>query len=520
VRFHDNRTFVELAAWLEQVVGIEDYLVDGISLWPVVRIGLAFALQDCDSGLDPAVQDDPLLVSHRAVTRDKFAGIPISPPFSPLAAPAPAVASRSVLPQGGVDAVIFTRSCEHYLRHENSWLAPVLDPWMDALSQGASTIKVELADSLSVERPHRRFPTFQLHPSAGPPATPADLAFDARARAVLSVLCARVETLAADMGVAGFTNLLQDHLARILRTRRIFRHLFAQLRPKAVFFNCYYHPEALGAIWAAHDRAAQVVDIQHGNNGEYHFAYTHWLHMPPGGHYLLPDVFATWNQACASNINRWLPAPVGRHRAVVTGRLDIATILPGGAAGIGESVEALDMIRQGYARTILVTLQGSEWTGLTPVLVEAIRQAPPDWLWLIRGHPMAQVQGGTLKTVGIIEQRLNALGLTHVETRLATTLPLPALLACTDHHVTHFSTTALESITVGVATTLIHPFADIFFGRDIQNRVFHHATRPTDILKTIHAGLDGLDASAMRQAAILPAIVEPLLGTLLSPGLL
>ena len=77
-----------------------------------------------------------------------------------------------------------------------------------------------------------------------------------------------------------------------------------------------------------------------------------------------------------------------------------------------------------------------------------MKAAPPEWLWLLRMHPLRK------HTAPAIAALLSRHGITAFELDSATSFPLFTLLQRADHHVTAFSSVAVEAAAFDLRTSL------------------------------------------------------------------
>ena len=116
-----------------------------------------------------------------------------------------------------------------------------------------------------------------------------------------------------------------------------------------------------------------------------------------------------------------------------------------------------------------MTLQPTPSTGLSPILLEVMHKAPPDWTWLVRSHPMAVAWKRDGMMPADLEAKLRANGITRAESKMSTALPLAAILPIVNHHVTGYSGTVQECAAFGIRTVFTHPYAQISFPSYIES---------------------------------------------------
>jgi hypothetical protein len=143
-----------------------------------------------------------------------------------------------------------------------------------------------------------------------------------------------------------------------------------------------------------------------------------------------------------------------------------------------------------YSRVVLVALQPLP-EPVTPLLLEAMRRAPPDWIWLLRKHPLGKIPD--------LEAQLRAAGVREFETDLCSRLPLFAVLALCSHHVTRHSSVCRESVAQGVPTGIVHRIGHETYHEEIAEGLMRRIETPEELLAFVaespgvsQAGQDGI----------------------------
>lgn len=248
-------------------------------------------------------------------------------------------------------------------------------------------------------------------------------------------------------GLLNEGSILTD-MGKIFYFARIFEKILRALKPRLFVLSVSYHP--VGNAWMLACRRAGVrsVDLQHGRLGPIHGNYTHLTAAPPDGYDLLPDHVWCWGEPTKRDIAAHNNPRCARHTGIVGGNAWLARWRHGDLKEL-EPPEAAAFVNatQGK-RKILVSLQPLD-TPLTATMIGAMKASPPDWLWLLRLHPLRR------HTAPDIKARLEAAGVMNFEIENATTLPLYLLLRLCAHHVTVFSSVVTEAASFDVRTSLL-----------------------------------------------------------------
>ncbi|MBL8629837.1 MAG: hypothetical protein JNM81_09430 [Rhodospirillaceae bacterium] len=490
-----TRTLLKLLAVLEEELDANQFTVGNLHLWPALRFLLATKLQDNDQSKPRTAG----VVDAEAEIERRFEALIQK---SPSRADVSVDALRQAIPKGPVGqssrVLVFVRADDHNLKTARGYYAPVTDPWAELLTGRWPYVKAEFPNSLSATTQPRHVMTLHVPGVGHDRHKPEDLAQCAAMLQVGRVFSVQViKWLAVNFGIGlpELTEVLENQLTSLWLQKMVYRSFIQSVQPGLVLVTCYYFPPSIGMVWAARELGVPVADIQHGGNGAYHIGYTHWRHLPPGGYQLLPDYFFVWDNLSANNILRWQPPGATANQPLLTGRFGLDY---GRRAAVGDGLPpALGQVIQGGEKTILVTLQTLASTGLSPLLLEAMRTAPPTWTWLVRGHPIAQAWCNKDLMPDALNAALKAAGVARYETQLTTTLPLAALLPHVNHHVTGFSGTVQECAAYGVRTTFTHPTVWSFFGNYIEMGAADFAATAEELVASIAANKQFPDLSAV-----------------------
>lgn len=409
---------------LERTTPATRWEAGGVSLWPLIRMRALFEIfERLDYGLDRAsAPADPQGARELDRARFRFESCPRA-------------------------ECVFLSNAAYVKRVGEERIDIYLDPVMDVLrGAGFSCIRLEL-EGLHGYSPRRRDDRFFVNAALEERAsvTPRDPRSAAELglpgwEAVRDALAAKGLKVAVGMLERGCD------LWRFNALAGCFEDMFRALRPKTVFLACYYAVKQMAAVQAARRLSIPVVDVQHGVQGQWHPAYGRWDNVPPAGYSVLPDRFAVWSEAERRVIDQWREASgVETHVPFVAGYPWIEQWRKGStpAAEAGEAPFSGSGLRR-----ILVTHQDEsifpEW------IYESLAELSRENAILFRLHP------GAAHRAAHWERKLQEKGLVHFDVVRATELPLTALLADTDVHVTGCSSCVLEAREFGIPSVVIH----------------------------------------------------------------
>lgn len=339
-------------------------------------------------------------------------------------------------------ALFYLRPEEYADKVAGGAFAKILDSLYERAALLGPATKIELADPRTMGFP-RLHPALFVHLEAAsrgvafdPPGTLEG--FQDVATAVAG----------ANVGIALDHAGLMTDMGKIFYFARIFEKILRVMGPKALFLSVYYHPVGMGLMLACRWTGVKSIDLQHGRLGPYEGRYTQMTAAPPGGYDLMPDAVWCWGAQTKHDIDVDKNPACARHSGLIGGNPWIHKWRYGAAAGL-EPAEAKDFAaRTAGRRKILVSLQPLE-SPIGAALLQAMQQSPPEWLWLLRLHPLRR------HTAPEIAAILKAAGVANAEIETPTALPLFSLLRIVEHHVTVFSSVTVEAAAFDLRTSLL-----------------------------------------------------------------
>jgi hypothetical protein len=215
---------------------------------------------------------------------------------------------------------------------------------------------------------------------------------------------------------------------------------------------------------ACAERDLESVELQHGFQGDAHWAYGRWLRVPGEGYELLPSIYWTWSDAEAAAINSWSHRVSVRHRAVAVGNPFMERWFDDDDPVVRRYDRSIsDIAAPGGGVNVLVSLQtGHLDDQAVGEMLRDIGEAPSSWRWWVRAHP--GMKGDELKRA----HRLAAAS-RRVDVATVSAVPMYALLRQADVHVTGHSATVVEAAQFGVPSVATRPEAVDLFPRERES---------------------------------------------------
>ena len=269
---------------------------------------------------------------------------------------------------------------------------------------------------------------------------------------------------------------------RLLALSEYFGSVLKRARPARAFVNTYYSIEGMAFVLACRRCGVPVADVQHGIQGDYHAAYGQWLNIPAAGYDLLPDEFWVWGDDERRAIDCWRPRGSRIHAPVVAGNAWLELWRGAPEPFVALALHQAHLLRRVGARCcVLVTLQWGLQEEETLNLLRAIGKTPADFQWWLRLHPLVAQERGPLRAM------VKRCGLSGVEIDGPTDLPLHALLRVADVHVTHGSSAVIEAAEFGVPSVVCSDYGVEYFAAQIAAGLAVPARSDQEIATAVEA---------------------------------
>lgn len=467
---------------IERKFPVDQWQVEGIHIWPLIRIRLAAEIDD-SSVFPPAELTQE--IGTNVLTQIKNFRYKINYSLrksidQKRSLIAYKANERKLLNE--VRVIFF--SLPHYRIYlAGKWFHKYIDPLIDHFNhKGLNSLFFELNDGTTF-----RHPIYYKDKHVN-----ADYIFDLlRKKIKLSegrdiklsqydlFLKSITEKIGRNIPTLSVPNIIEE-TTYIKRVADYFGTIIKANKTKLCITSCYYHPIGMALNLAAYNCDILSVDIQHGSQGFYHVAYGNWNKVPTEGFELLPKIFWSWNRNDMESINDWARKTQKAHKAIEGGNplYSIWKNLEGKLHITNESNNT-DAKKKISEVRILFSLQPMpdflpEW------FLEAVEKSPDNWKWNFRIHP------NQMKDKSKISHKLiNRFGKGKVEVEKATIVPLPALLQHIDVHVTEFSTVVLEAEIFGIPSILIHQNGRDLYAQQIKMHMAFFVNNKAELINEI-----------------------------------
>lgn len=273
---------------------------------------------------------------------------------------------------------------------------------------------------------------------------------------------------------------LKNQAIKIREIANYFKVIFSKTKPSLGFIVCYYDLIGMAFNLACREVGITSVDIQHGHQGDFHWAYSSWNNIPKDGYELLPSFFWCWGDEGVRTIKNWNKDHIQYHNVIKGGNpwIDMWKTTNSKLANYYNQQIANILPKQHDVVNILFTLQ--PLYGIEQWVIKAIENSPDSWYWWIRFHPRTEA-----KEKIEIENKINSLTSKNVEIKFATELPLLAWLNYIDVHVTGWSTCVIEAEAYDVSSVVIHMNGAEHYLAQIEKGLVIPAYKSNDLIEAI-----------------------------------
>ena len=237
-----------------------------------------------------------------------------------------------------------------------------------------------------------------------------------------------------------------------------------------IFLPSWYFPDTMGIIAAAKELNISTIEVQHGKQGKFQAAYSGWNFLPDKGFLNMPDNFWCWGNKSVKNILRSSPY-----------RKFHKPILGGYAWPIWYKTFSSNFQEKPIKKTrirLLFTIQGAQGsTNIEPL--------PESLFELIKYHH--NLYSKTSEKIFELKIRLHPncinKNLTYLKSRLGKLFNSDLIsfssklthcfyddLSWSNHHLTYFSSCAIEALFFGVKSAVYGNEAYKIYQEEIENK--------------------------------------------------
>lgn len=410
---------------IEEQFPVDRWSINGLNLWPLLRIRMGFSLQYVEQNLYSSKQS--LFTNFRQVLNGIFSDYRIS-------------YGNPSIDQNRVDFLFLSDTAYRRFQVDGKWY----DTCFSMLGElcGCNGLKSLILQTASTH--YYRQPTFEKT---------FNIEFDLEKQALKTIIengfaflgapntdwqqYERLRLYLKEQGAESCFipfNQIRFRYCLLSGFEKYFRNILNKVQPRACLTICYYGLRQMAFILACKQLGIPVFDIQHGAQGEFHVAYGRWKNLPVNGYELLPDYFAVWSDREKRVIDRW--ADGFNHRPIIIGNLERLRYLDSEKIEFKKSFVKRYDYYDDYRYHVLLTLQPDY---LLPDYMQEVINETTHIHWWVRLHPLM------VKDCERFYSQWENMNLINVTCRELETIPLHGLLEMVDMHVTHSSSVVIDA---------------------------------------------------------------------------
>ena len=219
---------------------------------------------------------------------------------------------------------------------------------------------------------------------------------------------------------------------------QFFKTIINSIDPEKLVILCYYSDNVMAFTAAANQEGVKTIEMQHGPQTAIHMAYSNWTKIPALGYDMLPRHYWCWDFYSKEIISTWAKPP-------------LYSVQISGNPWVNYWKE--NVHEYSHKNFVLYALQPNQVCTIQqlfpPSIVNFIKNQP--YQWFLRLHPRQIPERESL--VNYLKQN----GISElVNIDEATNDPLPLLLLNAALHVTHCSGSTIEAAFFDTHTVLIN----------------------------------------------------------------
>ncbi len=435
---------------LEEKFPVNRWQVNGVDVWPYIRIKLYIFLLNIGTGNKPGNPENTPDPQKKILPRKIFEGVKRT-------GKAMFVVSRffrDLKPK----RILFFGAHFHRTRQESLYFNRFFDSMVDAHQLQEEVYNIEFGKVY--EKNYNQQAVIPLHKYLDHYKTIQKLknfVFSSRNEIPgLDSYESFYEQLVRDFPNAENLNIslksLSSWAKKINRTKGFFIRLFKKTKPEKVIFLSYYgYDDLAAAILAAQELGIKTVDFQHGPQTNVHMAYSAWTKHPEKPYNTMPLEYWNWDERSQANIQKWI---------------EKGTFVQAKIAGHPYMAYHHEGLRKGEEpEKVFFSLQTLDLEEMLPLpLLDLIKRS--DLTWVLRMHPRSNFSRDTLESF----LTRNGINIKSCEIEEAFDSPLPKSLVKAKLHVTNFSGCIIEAQMLNIPSIILHESGKEIFHAYIDNK--------------------------------------------------
>lgn len=454
---------VDIITYAEKEYAVDEWKIDGISLWPFIRLENYYVLS-------------LLSLNGTAVLESKSSGYfkqILKSKVDHVKAKVQDSKNNSTVKKADVLLISDGMS---YTKLNDTWYQKFCDPISDQLNQGKITnLRFDLGHNFIIPR---YSPSKFIQSSVDNAIIKSKFMKpkfnDENWGDYESFLTD--EKIKNNFAVILDKNQIRNKIGKIKSLIKYYSKIIEKTQAKICYIGCYYGDHQLAFVLACRLLGVATVDVQHGVQGDFHLAYGNWLKVPQQGFDSLPDYFAVWSENEKTAIEKW-NTTISKHKVIVTGNQFSEIWKMNNNKMVLSYDEKVRKLAKLASKPLVLLTLSPHTDKETDLIYDVVKQTENEYNWLIRLHPSQMVHQEK------IIQRIKDKKISKFDLIQSSSLPLYAILRNVDIHITVQSTCVIEATTFGIPSIITTDYGKNLYLSDVKAGFGFHC-ESTEEIKT------------------------------------
>lgn len=273
---------------------------------------------------------------------------------------------------------------------------------------------------------------------------------------------------------------IRKKIAKINKLKNFHIKKLKKINPKLGFVVNFYGDDQMAFTLACKELNIPTVDIQHGVQGPLHLSYGNWSKVPATGYTQMPNYFWVWSNNEKEAIDEWSHTIEGNN-AVVVGNLFSQLWKDNASEMVVDFDRKFENLKKDKTKESVLMTLSPHTDSLMSETWEVIKKTQHDYNWFIRLHP------GMVKDISSITDQLSQLGITQYEISESTRLPLQTILRNVDAHITCQSSCVIEAANFGVLSIITSEYGQSLYKDQIVSQEAFFVKKVDDIILELNS---------------------------------
>ena len=247
-----------------------------------------------------------------------------------------------------------------------------------------------------------------------------------------------------------------------------FRIIARRFEINSAYINCYYGPQGTALCNVCHEENIKSVDIQHGVQGCYHYAYAKWVNIKNENHF--PKEFWVWTHKDKEQIDSW--SKDINITAAVTGNQFLQKF---SSDVINKTLT--DFVKSYEHKTIILYTFDK-----TPKIHKIVKSvlSNKSLFWFFRFHPNT-LEHKKKRMINIFKNSEN------IDFRICNSSSIYELLYLSDFHITEMSSVVIESAFFSKVSIILSNLGAKYYEEYIKDQSAFFIKNQNELIKILHA---------------------------------